>query len=1167
MALGFGFNKAKVLASAEKHVQQGKIPNAIAEYEKIIEKDPKDLTVLNTIGDLYARLGQPDKAGDYFKRVGDAYASDGFTVKAIAMYKKLTKLNPSATASLQKLAELYTTQGLYTDARAQYMQLADHFIKGNDHDGAIRVFQKMLEMDPDNVALQSKLADLYQKMGRKKEAGEIYQRAAASLQERGSSEAAEQALARLLALEPGNIDALFMRGKVAMDLGDGESAVKYLEQVPDIDSRLDGLQALLKARVMLNQPDELEPIARKLLTVHNDVSGIRVYADWLTTHGQAEKAIAIYSENAERLLAADSGQMIFSLQGLVSQLKDEVPTLEQLRDLFLKADFRAHIPEINELLAHALVKAGELARARDLYQELAKMEPENPAHLQNYRQVMAKLGEDAAARPLAPDEAEQAFFVEELDPGSAALVQDYPPELADAIHAALTDAELFDSYNKPLQALPQLEDVLRQAPKDARVNQRLAAVYAKAGRLEDAAACCDVLSQVYRDAGRAEEARQYAEMAGRYRQRLGISKPKTPPAAEKQPVAESKTPAAQPSPPMVKPAQVEAKPEQTKEPAAAVAPPAMPAPATPVAAAATSVSAAPAAEPVVPPAASAQEAGEAHEIDLSEEWEAAVMQDATATAEATAAEVESSEKAPEAPPEPAVVAAQASPAEEAADAKFVKPRPAEISDLLEEIRFYLSQSMWEEARSAISRCEEIAPEAQGLEALKQELEAGSAAVPEPEVEVAVESEPAPALAAEEQVQAPAETRKATEGAPKPEPTITAYDFDSAALAAAAPEPVPTFEVLPAGSDRHTGAPAEFEVHPPVSEPAVSEPVVEAETAAPAEPEPAAQPQTTEWEVEPAPAQAAAEPVAEAPTPEEPAPTAIAAHVGTTTEQVPVQQPEAEVHAEVNTEAAAEVEPEPVPQQEIREPEAEEEAEAEPAVAASEPEPEQVAPPEPEPVPAAAGHDRRAPGRYKLDDFVLDLDQSLGDGFSFGGKAPRIPPPAAPASVHSAAATATAVATEVQPEVAVGSSVLSDLFEEFKEEVEQEGTKEAEDPETHYNLGVAFKEMGLLDEAIGELQKVCKAIEHGVAFPHTMQAYTWLAQCFMEKGVPEASIKWYEKALQIPSDADSRLAVHYELASAYEAAGERTTALRHFMEVYGTNIDYRDVAQRIKALKS
>ena len=99
MALGFGFNKAKVLSSAEKFVQQGKLQNAIAEYEKVIKEDPKDLTVLNTIGDLYARVGQNEKACEYFKRVGDQYAQNGFTVKAIAIYKKLTKLPPVAPDS------------------------------------------------------------------------------------------------------------------------------------------------------------------------------------------------------------------------------------------------------------------------------------------------------------------------------------------------------------------------------------------------------------------------------------------------------------------------------------------------------------------------------------------------------------------------------------------------------------------------------------------------------------------------------------------------------------------------------------------------------------------------------------------------------------------------------------------------------------------------------------------------------------------------------------------------------------------------------------------------------------------------------------------------------------------------------------------------------------
>jgi tetratricopeptide (TPR) repeat protein len=147
MAL-FGFNKQKVLANAEKYVQQGKLQNAISEYEKVLKNDPKDLTVNNTIGDLYSRIGESDRATDCFKTVGDAYASQGFTVKAIAMYKKISKLKPSLE-SLLKLAELYTQQGLFNDARAQYLQVAEEFLKSGELENAVRIFQKILEMDPE----------------------------------------------------------------------------------------------------------------------------------------------------------------------------------------------------------------------------------------------------------------------------------------------------------------------------------------------------------------------------------------------------------------------------------------------------------------------------------------------------------------------------------------------------------------------------------------------------------------------------------------------------------------------------------------------------------------------------------------------------------------------------------------------------------------------------------------------------------------------------------------------------------------------------------------------------------------------------------------------------------------------------------------------------------
>ena len=236
-------------------------------------------------------------------------------------------------------------------------------------------------------------------------------------------------------------------------------------------------------------------------------------------------------------------------------------------------------------------------------------------------------------------------------------------------------------------------------------------------------------------------------------------------------------------------------------------------------------------------------------------------------------------------------------------------------------------------------------------------------------------------------------------------------------------------------------------------------------------------------------------------------------------------------------------------------------------------PPQVEPPpaaEISPEAAAPALEAAAPAKADvLGAFVSDLEQSLGTDFAVGGTTPAsaepaAPPPAPPQAAPAMEAAPGKLAEEVHEEA---SSVLSDMFAEFKEDAEA-GASEVEDPDTHYNLGVAFREMGLLDEAIGELQKVCHAIDRGHPFSQPVQAYTWLAQCLVDKGAPEAAVRWYQKALTLPGmDSGSRCSVYYDLASAFEASGDKKSALANFMEVYGSNIDFRDVASRIKALKA
>ncbi|HEY8133879.1 MAG TPA: tetratricopeptide repeat protein, partial [Thermoanaerobaculia bacterium] len=138
--------------------------------------------------------------------------------------------------------------------------------------------------------------------------------------------------------------------------------------------------------------------------------------------------------------------------------------------------------------------------------------------------------------------------------------------------------------------------------------------------------------------------------------------------------------------------------------------------------------------------------------------------------------------------------------------------------------------------------------------------------------------------------------------------------------------------------------------------------------------------------------------------------------------------------------------------------------------------------------------------------------------------------------------------------------LEEIFKEFKKGVEQQ--LDSEDYDTHYNLGIAYKEMGLIDEAIGEFQLASKDAKRAV------ECASMLGLCFLEKGMPQLAIKWYRKGLEIPEiKEEEHLGLLYDLGSAYVDVGDTDSAQKAFMEVYGLNTNYRDIVTRIKQLEN
>ena len=154
---------------------------------------------------------------------------------------------------------------------------------------------------------------------------------------------------------------------------------------------------------------------------------------------------------------------------------------------------------------------------------------------------------------------------------------------------------------------------------------------------------------------------------------------------------------------------------------------------------------------------------------------------------------------------------------------------------------------------------------------------------------------------------------------------------------------------------------------------------------------------------------------------------------------------------------------------------------------------------------------------------------------------------------------------------VGSGIdsgLAEIFEEFRLEAEGEGAWSNEDYETHYNMATAYKEMDLLDEAIREFQIAAGLTGSADGTPRYFQCCNMLGHCFVKKGMPRAAVLWFKKGLDVPGrNPEEYKALQYELGSAYEEMGDLTRAVAAFTEVYGVDVGYRDIAEKLESLQA
>src|SRR5262245_14592068 len=158
-------DRDRIQRTADKLIRQNKFIAAIEQYNHLLKDTPNDLILINKIGDLYARAGRRQDAVRHFQRIAADDTRGGFFVKAIAIYKKILKLDPESFDSMQRLGDLYARQDLLKEAREMYSGAARKHQARGDAAKAIEIFEKLVRLEPGSAELRLEAAEIRRQAG------------------------------------------------------------------------------------------------------------------------------------------------------------------------------------------------------------------------------------------------------------------------------------------------------------------------------------------------------------------------------------------------------------------------------------------------------------------------------------------------------------------------------------------------------------------------------------------------------------------------------------------------------------------------------------------------------------------------------------------------------------------------------------------------------------------------------------------------------------------------------------------------------------------------------------------------------------------------------------------------------------------------------------------
>jgi len=482
-------DKNSIMKEAQKYLSRGQIDKAIAEWEKLSRESP-DGNTHNIIGDLYLKKGNKKSAIDSFHRAANFFRFEGFSLKALALYKKVLNIDPADADALHALAELSEEKGLTTDAIKYYLASADSLLKEGKKDRIVDVYERVLALSPSNVPLRSKVAEIFLREGLISDALKEYISIAKIFDDKGDIQKSKEYYQKVLDLQPANKEAVVGMGYLYEKSGEMESAIEHLKGATELFP--DDTDVLLRYAELLlagGRDDSAKDYLYRI--VQREPGSIRprlLLGDLKLRAGLKEEAWAEYLPVIDRMILEEKNEDAINLLQPFREI-EPLETGKRLVSLYREIGQNAHVSEELGRLGDALTERGMNEEALNCYRDALEINPDD-SHVKEMIEELVK-GAEAQKEAVIISTSGEEKTVEEI----------------------FIEADIFSRYGLAGEAIRLLEGLKLREPKNIDVHTRLKSLYLDASDRESAVTQCLILSELYKRIGNSENSEKMLQEA------------------------------------------------------------------------------------------------------------------------------------------------------------------------------------------------------------------------------------------------------------------------------------------------------------------------------------------------------------------------------------------------------------------------------------------------------------------------------------------------------------------------------------------------------------------------------------------------------------------------------------------------------------------------------